>query len=143
MSALFISRSRKALVGVLDMTITPVYAALLGFLFIALSIRVIRLRRTRKVAIGAKGDPAIERAMRVHANFAEYTPFALLLIAMLELKSAGLWIHILGAALLAGRALHAYGVSRPDEDFRFRVTGMSLTFGVIGLASAGLLLTTL
>lgn len=122
------------------MTITPVYGALLGLLFIALSVRVIRLRRTRKVAIGAEGDPVIERAMRVHANFAEYAPFALLLIAMLELKGvAGLWIHILGASLLAGRALHAYGVSRPDEDFRFRVAGMSLTFGAIALASASLL----
>ena len=54
------------------MTITPVYAALLGLLFIALSVRVIRLRRSRKVAVGARGDEAIERAMRVHANFAEY-----------------------------------------------------------------------
>ena len=122
------------------MTITPVYAALLGLLFIALSVRVIRLRRTRKVAIGVKGDPVIERAMRVHANFAEYAPLALLLIAMLELKgAAGLWIHALGALLLAGRALHAYGLSRPDEDFRFRVAGMSLTLSAIGLASASLL----
>ena len=122
------------------MTITPVYAALLGLLFIALSVRVIRLRRTRKVAIGVKGDPVIERAMRVHANFAEYAPLALLLIAMLELKgAAGLWIHALGALLLAGRALHAYGLSRLDEDFRFRVAGMSLTLSAIGLASASLL----
>lgn len=122
------------------MTITPVYAALLGLLFIALSVRVIRLRRSRKVAVGARGDEAIERAMRVHANFAEYAPLALLLIAMLELKGvAGIWIHILGLMLLGGRALHAYGMSRPNEDFRFRVGGMSLTFGAIGLASASLL----
>lgn len=122
------------------MTITPVYAALLGLLFIALSVRVIRLRRSRKVAVGAQGDEAIERAMRVHANFAEYAPLALLLIAMLELKgAAGVWIHILGLMLLGGRALHAYGMSRPNEDFRFRVAGMSLTFGAIGLASASLL----
>jgi len=126
------------------MTITPVYAALLGLLFIALSVRVIRLRRARKVAIGAKGDPVIERAMRVHANFAEYAPLALLLIAMLELKGVGaLWIHALGGLLLAGRALHAYGVSRPDEDFRFRVAGMSLTFSAIALASTSLLALTL
>lgn len=122
------------------MTITPIYAALLGLLFIVLSVRVIRLRRSHKVAIGAQGDKAVERAMRVHANFAEYAPFALLLIFMLELKGvAGVWIHILGLMLLVGRALHAYGVSRPDEDFRFRVSGMSLTFGTIGLASASLL----
>ncbi len=63
------------------MTILPVYAALLALLFVLLSIRTIRTRHSRKVALGHGDDPAMLRAMRVHANFAEYVPLALLLIS--------------------------------------------------------------
>nr|WP_265324035.1 MAPEG family protein [Aeromonas veronii] len=56
------------------MTILPVYAALLALLFVLLSIRTIRTRHSRKVALGHGDDPAMLRAMRVHANFAEYVP---------------------------------------------------------------------
>ena len=122
------------------MTIVPVYAALLAFVYIYLSIRVIALRRSRKIAIGANGDPVMERAMRVHANFAEYTPFALLLLFMLETNGGNeLWLNILCAALLAGRSLHAIGFAKADEDFRYRVTGMVMTFFVIGAAALSLL----
>ena len=43
--------------------------------------------------------------------------------------------------LLLGRLLHAYGVSRPREDFRFRVTGMVLTFTVLLSSASGILTT--
>ncbi len=114
----------------------PIYAALLAALFVYLSIRVIRVRRRVQVAIGAGGQAELERAMRVHANFAEYVPIALIMVFFTEsLYGSGWWIHALGAALLIGRVLHAWGVSQGRENFRFRVTGMSLTFTVI-LASA-------
>jgi len=61
------------------MTILPIYAALLALLFVLLSIRTIRTRHSRGVALGHGDDPAMLRAMRVHANFAEYVPLALLL----------------------------------------------------------------
>ena len=122
------------------MTIVPVYAALLAFVYIYLSTRVIALRRSRKIAIGANGDPVMERAMRVHANFAEYTPFALLLLFMLETNGGNeIWLNILCAGLLAGRSLHAIGLAKADEDFRYRVTGMVMTFSVIGAAALSLL----
>lgn len=122
------------------MTIVPAYAALLALGFVLLSVRVISLRRSRKVAIGTNGDPLVERAMRVHANFAEYAPLALLLLLMLEMKGANVyWLNLLCATLLAGRAAHAFGVSRPSEDFRFRVAGMMMTFTVIIATSLSLL----
>jgi uncharacterized protein len=37
-------------------------------------------------------------------------------------------IHALGALLIAGRVIHAIGVSREPEQLWQRVTGMSLTF---------------
>nr|WP_323893986.1 MAPEG family protein [Aeromonas allosaccharophila] len=69
------------------MTILPVYAALLALLFVLLSIRTIRTRHSRRVALGHGDDPAMLRAMRVHANFAEYVPLALLLIYFVEASS--------------------------------------------------------
>jgi uncharacterized membrane protein YecN with MAPEG domain len=67
--------------------IVPIYAAMLAFLYIALFARVIQARRSAKVAIGTRGDVHLERKMRVHANFAEYVPFALLLATFIESKA--------------------------------------------------------
>ena len=120
--------------------VVPPYAAALAVLFIALSLRVIRGRRGAKVALGP-GDASLHRRVRVHANFAEYAPFALLLLAIAELHGA--WpplLHLLGAALVAGRLSHAWGVSHEPEDFRFRVAGMVTTFAVILVAAVLLLL---
>ena len=119
---------------------TPLYAAILAFLFVALSFRTILLRRARGVAIGSGRDEELERAARVHANFAEYVPLTLLLLYFLESQTdIGIGLHILGCTLIAGRLIHAYGVSQPREDFRFRVTGMVITLGTMISAAARLL----
>ncbi|HDO1385614.1 TPA: MAPEG family protein [Aeromonas veronii] len=126
------------------MTILPVYAALLALLFVLLSIRTIRTRHSRKVALGHGDDPAMLRAMRVHANFAEYVPLALLLIYFVETGNQTPWlIHLLGSALLLGRLCHAFGMSRTPENFRYRVVGMGLTFMVILVSTVHILITAL
>ena len=118
------------------MRITAIYAALLGFLFIFLAVRVIGARRTARVGLGDGGDAALMRRMRVHGNFAEYTPMALVLLALAEsLAAPGILLHLTGAMLLAGRAAHAWGVSQPRENFRFRVAGMIATFSALGTAA--------
>ena len=120
--------------------LTALYAALLAIVFLILSLRVIRQRRQTQTALGTGNHPALERAARVHANFAEYTPLALLLIFLVE--SSGYSkpiIHALGAALLLGRCAHAFGVSQPNENFRFRVVGMMATFITLAISAAFLL----
>jgi uncharacterized membrane protein YecN with MAPEG domain len=125
------------------MRIVPIYAALLALLFVVLSVRTLRLRGRLRVALGDGGRPELQRAMRVHANFAEYAPLGLLLIAMLELQGAPGWqLHALGVLLLFGRAVHAVGVSRAREKLAFRVTGMAATLAVLIAASIALLLRT-
>jgi uncharacterized membrane protein YecN with MAPEG domain len=124
------------------MAITPIYAALLAMLFIVLSIRTVRLRRRYKVAVGDGGNPALLRAMRVHANFAEYVPLTLLLIFMLEsMGAAAVIVHGLCLCLVAGRVCHAYGVSQVAENYRYRVLGMSMTFTAMGVAAVDALIT--
>ncbi len=120
--------------------VVALYAALLALLYLGLGLRVIRLRRRLKVAVGDGGQPELQRAVRVHANFAEYVPLALVLLLLAELQGAPAWLlHALGLALLVGRLIHARGVSRTREDFRWRVAGMTLTFPVL-LVPAGWLL---
>ncbi|MCR9278054.1 MAG: MAPEG family protein [Pseudomonadaceae bacterium] len=116
--------------------IVAIYAALLALLFVALSVHAIRTRRRLQIAVGDGEQPLMLRAMRVHANFAEYTPIALIVIAAAEISGAadGL-VHGLGIALLVGRCLHAFGVAQLNEDFRLRVSGMMLTLAVLIVAS--------
>ncbi len=122
------------------LSVTPLYAVLLGFLLVYLSIRVIRLRRRLKVAIGAGGEAAIERAARVQANFSEYVPMALILLLLAEIQGGSpLVLHASGLALVVGRAAHAFGVSQAAEDYRWRTLGMTLTFfAIIGGGIANL-----
>ena len=47
-----------------------------------------------------------------------------------------LLIHGLGILLILGRLIHALGISRENENYRLRVTGMALTF--TALCSAAL-----
>lgn len=119
------------------MPVTALYASLLACLFVALSARVIFVRRGARIALGDGGDSDLQRRMRVQGNFAEYAPFALLLLALAESLETPLWaLHPIGLSLLAGRCAHAYGMSQPNEDFRFRVAGMMLTFAAILCAAA-------
>lgn len=123
------------------MTITALYAPILALFFVLLSFRTLLLRRKHKIALGSGDNHTLARAARVHSNFAEYVPLALILIYLLEAAiESTLRIHILCVVLIAGRCLHAFGVSREPEDFRFRVAGMVMTLGVMISASLHLLL---
>ncbi len=122
----------------MPLTIAPIYAAILALGYIALASRVVRMRYSARVPLGSGGNADLERRIRVHGNFAEYVPFALLLLAFVELQGQPAWhVHLLGSALLAARAAHAYGLS--TATLRFRVAGVVLTFAVILSAAIALL----
>ena len=118
------------------MPITALYASLLVALFLLLASRVIRARRGTSVAVGDGSNAFLMRRMRVHANFAEYVPLALLLMALAESLETNIWLlHALGIALLSGRLVHAFGMSQAEEKFAFRVAGVIITFSTLGTAA--------
>jgi uncharacterized membrane protein YecN with MAPEG domain len=120
--------------------IVPAYAAAFALVYILLSVRVIRARWRARVSIGTKGDISLERKIRVHANFAEYVPFALLLVTFVEMQNGRAWlVHLLCLALLVARIVHAYGVSQERENVRLRVAGMATTFAVLAITALALL----
>jgi uncharacterized protein len=94
--------------------ITTLYAGLLGLVAIALGAQAGRLRGRFDISIGDGGNRELLLAMRRHANFAEWVPIALIIIALLEMNGVSkLAIHALGAGLVVTRLCHATGL-RPD-----------------------------
>ncbi len=61
------------------------YAGLLGLLLVALSTQVVLARRRYRVRLGSGTDEGMQQAIRVQANFAEYVPFAVLLLVLAEI----------------------------------------------------------
>ncbi len=118
--------------------VVPAYAVPFVFIFIALSVRTLLLRRSKKIAIGTADSMELARAARAHANFAEYVPLTLLVAYFLETIAPGVWLHGICGCLLLGRIVHAYGISQVEERFVFRVAGMAMTFTALGSAALGI-----
>ncbi|WP_323786487.1 MAPEG family protein [Thalassovita sp.] len=120
------------------LAITAIYASLLGLLFITLSANVIRRRLKARVSVGDGGDHALIKAIRCQANCAEYAPIGLILLGISEIQGAPGWaVHLLGAALVVGRVLHAYGFGHQPQIVSMRQLGIVLTLAMIVLAALG------
>lgn len=120
--------------------VTALYVALLGLFFVYLSVAVVKQRKKLHVSCGDGGHAQLQRVIRVHGNFAEYVPFALLVIFLAEYSGLQpMLVHVLGIMLLAGRLSHAYGFSREPELLTFRALGMILTFSVFLLGALAIL----
>ena len=121
--------------------IIPLYAGIFGLGLAALGIRAILLGRRQEVGADDEANLKHAKAMQAFNNFTEYVPLALLLLWFLELRSESrLFLHVLCLVFLIGRVSHAGGVSQVNENYRFRVAGMGLTFFVIITASVRLLI---
>ena len=112
--------------------ITALYAGLLGLLYIALGGFVVAQRRRARIGLGMGSDPALERSVRVHGNFAEYAPLFLVLLLVAELAgAAGTLLHLLGAAFLLARIGHAFGLGRSSGTSAGRFVGTLVTWVAI------------
>jgi uncharacterized protein len=111
------------------MIATPLYAGILALLFLALCLRVSSLRGSKRTSLGDGGDPVLMRAIRGHANFAEFVPLILLMMALLELSKFSLYLlHAMGITLVLARLLHGYALSF-TEKFKFgRFWGAALSY---------------
>lgn len=120
-------------------TITLLFASLLAILLLALAVPIVQQRRAKRVGVGDGGDAVLARRMRVQANFVEYVPMALLLMALLELAGwRSTWLWCCGIALVSGRVLHAIGFTRSGGASIGRMLGTMLTWAVIAvMAIAG------
>lgn len=118
------------------MTITMFYAGALALVFLALSLRVIQKRGGRGgISLGDGGDAEMLRRMRAHANFGEYVPLILLMMAFLESSGMPRWaIHAMGATLLLARLLHGYALGYTEKFIFGRFWGALLTLVLLLVA---------
>lgn len=120
--------------------ITGLYAALCAFLILALSLRIVALRRRLRVGIGDGGDAGLARAIRAQANAIEYIPLLLVMLLIAENNGAGMvFVHACGLVLLLARLLHAVGLSGSAGVSFGRFWGTLLTWLVLLVLGAQLL----
>ena len=66
--------------------------------------------------------------MRAQLNFAEYTPFVLLLIAAIELAGKGnAWLPYVAGIYMLGRVAHAIGMDMTTSPAPPRMVGIMVT----------------
>lgn len=126
------------------MTLLPItlsIAGACGLLALWLALRVSQLRFRHKVSLGDAGNAVLMARMRAHANFSEYAPLFLILLALLELAHGGaLWLWIGGAVFVLARAAHLLGMNRPAPN-AFRIVGTVLTWLPLAAFAIAALLT--
>jgi uncharacterized membrane protein YecN with MAPEG domain len=79
--------------------------------------------------------------MRAHANFVEYTPLFLILLALVELSQGSkTWLWGISILFILGRLAHPFGMDRPAPN-KLRLVGIVITWAVLlGLAAYALVL---
>jgi uncharacterized membrane protein YecN with MAPEG domain len=105
--------------------ITGFYAAILALLYIGLTFNVIRKRYQFGVGLGTGNQIDLDKAVRMHGNFAEHVPFALILMLLTEYVIGAEWIiHALGILLIISRPMHAIGIHRSSGKTLYRAIGV-------------------
>ena len=117
------------------------YAGVNILILLVLAVLVIVGRQRHKIVLGDGGNAEFNRAVRAHANAAEYTPAALVGLVTLALfdPATPVWlIHAAGLSLTVGRLAHAIGLHMGALNLG-RVVGVSLTLLSYLLIGIGLL----
>jgi hypothetical protein len=112
--------------GIMVFSITPIYAAVLGVMSLALTYHVILARARSHVSIGDGGDVDLATRIRRHGNFHENIALSLVLMALAEAGGLGsMWLHGVGLLLVLGRPLHAIGLAHDRPATFGRIAGLS------------------
>ncbi|MEJ6401320.1 MAPEG family protein [Yoonia sp. 2307UL14-13] len=119
------------------LTITSIAAFLNGLFILALTIKVILIRRRDGVVLGDNDDRVLTKAIRGQANATEQIPLALILMGLIEVQNGPGWLLIpLAATFTIGRLMHATYFGIHGTPWQLRFYGMFLTL----IAQGGLIL---
>lgn len=121
--------------------ITAIYAAILTFVYVKLTLNVINLRRQNEVSLGDGGREDLQQAIRSHGNFAEYVPLGLILLGCLEANHIH-WtiVLLLGGVFTTGRLFYAKAFLEATPNMELRVRGMKFTlWGLQALAATNVI----
>jgi hypothetical protein len=115
-----------------SLIISPALAAILTFLYINLSFKVIKIRQSNKIIIGSGNNENLKRAIRAHGNFIEYVPLFLILSFFLEINSLPrIILAIFGIIFIYGRFCHFRGIEKGEDGIKLRIRAMKITFIIL------------
>ena len=99
------------------MVVAVTCVAVLGLVLFVLGLRVSVLRGRSRTLFGSPDDPAnpLFRAVRAHANAAEYVPMLAILMLLVAVQSPSWWTQALCLSAVGVRLLHAVAISRPPR----------------------------
>jgi uncharacterized membrane protein YecN with MAPEG domain len=125
----------------LRLEVAALYVGVNILILLVLSYLVVSGRWKHKIVLGSGDNRDFDRAVRAHANAAEYIPaglVGLVLVALIE-PAAPLWLlHAAGISLTLGRILHGIGLHAGALNFG-RMSGMALTWASYLLLGFGLI----
>lgn len=125
----------------LRLEVAALYSGVNILILLVLAVLVMLGRRKHKIVLGDAGNEDFTRAVRAHANAAEYIPAAIAGLALLALfdPATPVWLlHAAGFSLTAGRILHGAGLHAGKLNFG-RMFGMVLTWTSYVLIGGGLI----
>ena len=125
----------------LRLEVAALYSGVNILILLVLAVLVMLGRRKHKIVLGDAGNEDFTRAVRAHANAAEYIPAAIAGLALLALfdPATPVWLlHAEGISLTAGRILHGAGLHAGKLNFG-RMFGMVLTWTSYVLIGGGLI----
>ncbi len=131
----------------MDIDLIVLVPAILGFMFIFLSLQVILVRRKEEIALGDGGNEKLMRAIKAQANFVEYTAIFLLMFLYAESYETPLWLmNLTGLAFIFARLLHNFSIRVWEVEkkcYNLRKISILTSFACIGALAANLLYTSI
>ena len=132
------------------LTLTPIFASIFTLFYLFLSFRIGYLRGSPVMKLLFKMDKEIsevklQRNVRAHGNFSEYTPIFLILLVILEItgKSSFNYLLIISLVFLYGRLAHAICFAFYQSNPFLSISGMLFTYLSLGVFSIQLLIETI
>jgi uncharacterized membrane protein YecN with MAPEG domain len=117
-----------------DLPITSLFAGGFALALAGLSLTVTLRRVKTTILLGEGDDIGLRRRIRAQANFIEYVPLGVILLALMELRGlSAVAVLSLGSALAIGRLLHAVGMYRDAPALR----GLGILATYAALTSGG------
>ena len=110
----------------MSLPITALYAGIMMIFALALSFRAGGFRGKTGISVG-HGEPVnmdLAERVRIHQNFLEYVPMAIILMGILETNGGNAtFLHVFGVVLIIARIAHAVGLKHDNMGHPGRVIG--------------------
>ncbi len=122
----------------MSLPITALYASILMIFALVLSFKAGGFRGKTGISVG-HGEPInmdLAQRVRVHQNFLEYVPLAIILMGIIELNDGNAtFLHVFGVVLIVARIAHAIGLKHDNMGHPGRAIGAGGT-ALISLVAA-------